>query len=179
MTTSEKHQTMENSLIQPDYKIFIFYFRGRKVMLDTDLASFYGVSTKALKQQVKRNIARFPEDFMFELSEDEKLELMATNERLAGLKFSYVSPLVFSEQGVAMLSTVLRSEKAIHINIEIMRAFARYRAIIRENEELRLEIKQLEQRLNEGFTYLLARIDALHAEKKARTPIGFKQSQKP
>ncbi len=97
----------------------------------------YGVPTKALKQQVKRNIERFPEDFIFELLKVEKDELVTNCDRLYSLKHSSVLPMVFTEQGVSMLSSVLRSEKAIQINIEIMRSFARYRALLRENKEFK------------------------------------------
>ena len=93
----------------------IFTFRGKKVMVDSDLALLYDVPTKALKQQVKRNPVRFPEDFMFELSMNEKDELVTICDRLSFLKHSSVNPLVFTEQGVAMLSSVLHSEKAIRI----------------------------------------------------------------
>jgi len=164
-----------DSIIKAEYETMIFQFRGFKIMVDTDLSLLYGVSTKALKQQVKRNIGRFPEDFMFELTKIEKDELVTNCDQLAILKHSSVNPLVFTEQGVAMLSSVLHSEKAIKINIEIMRAFARYRALLRENEELRKEILKLDSKLNQAFKFLLDRIDALH--QKASTPmkpVGFK-----
>lgn len=164
-----------NDLIKADYETLIFTFRGRKVMVDTDLAMLYDVPTKRLKEQVKRNIGRFPEDFMFELNVHEKVELVANCDRLSMLKHSSVFPMVFTEQGVAMLSSVLRSDKAIKINIEIMRAFARYRALLRENEVLRKEIKNLDRKLNEAFRYLLEKMDALHeAKNETREPIGFK-----
>jgi len=122
--------------------------------------AMYDVPTKALKQQVKRNIERFPDDFMFELTKNEKEELVTNCDRLAMLKHSSVNPLAFTEQGVSMLSSVLRSEKAIKINIEIMRAFARYRALLNENEELKKEIMKL---------------DALHQQSnEPRNPAGFK-----
>ena len=154
-----------NSLVKPEYETLIFQFRGYKVMIDADLALLYGVSTKALKQQVKRNIERFPKDFMFELSKNEKNELVTNCDRLALLKHSSVNPLAFTEQGVSMLSSVLRSEKAIQINIEIMRAFARYRALLRENEELKKEILKLDAKLNKAFKFLLDKLDALHQKK--------------
>ena len=116
---------MDSNILKTEYEILIFTIRGRKVMIDTDLALLYDVSTKALKQQVRRNVTRFPEDFMFELNIKEKNELVTNCDRLERLKHSSVNPIVFTEQGVAMLSTVLRSEKAIQVNIEIMRAFAR------------------------------------------------------
>jgi len=164
-----------DSIIKAEYETLIFQFRGFKVMIDTDLAMLYDVPTKVLKQQVKRNIYRFPEDFMFELSKYEKDELVTNCDRLSILKHSSVNPLVFTEQGVSMLSSVLRSGKAIKINIEIMRAFARYRALLRENEDLKKEISKLDSKLNQAFKFLLDRIDALH--QKANTPmnpIGFK-----
>jgi len=94
---------MEN-LIKPEYETLIFQFRGLKVMIDADLAVLYDVPTKALKQQVKRNIGRFPDDFMFELTKNEKDELVTICDRLAILKHSSVNPLAFTEQGVSMLS---------------------------------------------------------------------------
>ena len=144
-------------------------------MVDTDLAVLYGTSTKALKQQVKRNLGRFPADFMFELALEEKNELVTNCDRFVSIKHSSVNPLVFTEQGVAMLSSVLRSEKAIQINIEIMRAFARYRSMLRENEELKIEIQKLDEKVNSIFQYLLAKIDALHKKQnQSRERIGFK-----
>ena len=166
-------------IIRADYETLIFQFRGFKVMVDTDLAMLYGVQTKVLKQQVKRNPERFPEDFMFELSKIEKDELVTNCDRLSILKHSSVNPLVFTEQGVSMLSSVLHSEKAIKINIEIMRAFARYRALLRENEELKKEILKLDSKLNQAFKYLLDRIDALHQKSNTpMRPVGFKIEKK-
>ena len=92
-----------NNLIRPEYETMIFQFRGYKVMIDADLAVLYGVPTKALKQQVKRNIERFPEDFMFELTKNEKDELVTNCDRLTILKHSSINPLAFTEQGVSML----------------------------------------------------------------------------
>jgi len=168
-----------NSLIKPEYETMIFHFRGFKVMIDADLAVLYDVPTKRLKEQVKRNFERFPEDFMFELNRNEKDELVANCDRLSTLKHSSVNPLAFTEQGVAMLSSVLRSEKAIKINIEIMRAFARYRALLRENEELKKEILKLDAKLNQAFKFLLDKLDALHQKtNEPRNPIGYKSNKK-
>jgi hypothetical protein len=164
-----------NDMIKPEYETLIFQFRAYKVMIDADLAMLYEVPTKALKQQVKRNIERFPADFMFELTKNEKDELVTNCDRFAMLKHSSVNPLVFTEQGVAMLSSVLRSEKAIRMNIEIMRAFARYRGLIRENEELKEEVMKLDAKLNRAIKYLLERIDALHQKSnQPRKQIGYK-----
>ena len=147
-------------------------------MVDNDLALLYGTSTKALKQQVRRNLTRFPNDFMFELTKEEKNELVTNCDRFTGLKHSSVNPLVFTEQGVAMLSSVLRSEKAIQINIEIMRAFAKYRAIIKETDSLRKEILKLDNKVNAIFKYLLDKIDALQEKQmKPGNPIGYKTSK--
>lgn len=145
-------------------------------MVDTDLALLYEVTTKRLKEQVKRNISRFPEDFMFELNKMEKAELVANCDRLNSLKHSSVNPLGFTEQGVAMLSSVLHSEKAIRINIEIMRAFARYRAFLHETEELNKELHALDKKFTQAFNSLLKRLDELHQKKNLpRTRIGFRK----
>jgi len=166
---------MSKELIKDEYETLIFTIRGRKVMIDTDLASLYQVPTKALKQQVKRNAERFPEDFMFELSKKEKDELVTNCGRLAGLKHSGVNPLAFSEQGVAMLSSVLRSRMAIQVNIEIMRTFARYRSFLKEHEELRKELRAMDSKLDRAFQFLMKRLDSLHEEKeRPMRKIGFR-----
>jgi len=131
-------------------------------MVDHDLALLYGISTKRLKEQVKRNLSRFPDDFMFELSQIEKAELVANCDRLVSLKHSSVNPLVFTEQGVAMLSSVIHSETAIQINIGIMRAFAQYRGLLKETMELKDEISRLDLKINDVFKFLLDKIDGLH-----------------
>lgn len=154
----------------------IFEFRGIKVMIDTDLAALYETPTKRLKEQVTRNIDRFPDDFMFELKKEEKEHLISFAPRLSKLKHSYVAVMVFTEQGVAMLSSVLRSDRAVKINIEIMRAFARYRAILLENKEIRQELKDLDEKLNQAFKYLLSRIDALTPKYTKRKRIGYRRA---
>ena len=116
---------MTEEVTNSNFEIMILTFRGKKVIVDYDLALLYDVPTKALKQQVKRNHQRVPEDFMFELSMNEKNELVTNCDRLSFLKHSSVNPMVFTKQGEAMLSSVLHSQKAIKINIEIMRAFSR------------------------------------------------------
>lgn len=161
-------------LIKADYKSLIFPFRGHKVMVDIDLSALYETASKVLKQQVKRNIERFPEDFMFVLTKEEKEQLVANCDRLSNLKHSSVNPMVFTEQGVAMLSSVLRSPKAIKINIEIMRAFAQYRQILMENDSLKKEIKDLDNKLNKAFKYLLDRMDEMGRTNSERKPIGYK-----
>ena len=134
---------MGTTLIQAEYQSLIFEIRGYKVMIDTDLAALYETETKVLKQQVKRNNDRFPKDFMFQLTKEEKTQLVTNCDRLSNLKHSSVLPMAFTEQGVAMLSSVLRSKKAIKINIEIMRAFAVYRAMLIEDKSLRNSLKPM------------------------------------
>lgn len=161
--------------IDDNIKNKIYTIRGLQVVLDRDLAELYGVETKVFNQAVKRNEDRFPSDFRFQLTVIEKNELVTNCDRLNSLKHSSVSPMVFTEQGVSMLSSVLRSEKAIQINIEIMRAFANYRALLNENEVLKKEILKLDAKLNQAFKFLLGKIDALH--QKANGPrklIGYK-----
>ena len=168
---------MERTLVKADYQSLIFEFRAYKVMVDTDLAALYETETKVLKQQVKRNIDRFPDDFMFQLTREEKEQLVTNCDRLSSLKHSSVNPLVFTEQGVAMLSSVLRSKKAISINIDIMRAFAKYRALLIKNQDIHSEIKILDDKINKVFKFLLDKIDALHQNKREEKPrkrIGYK-----
>ena len=114
---------MKVEIAKQEIESRIFTIRGMQVMLDRDLAYLYQVTTKVLNQAVKRNILRFPEDFMFQLSTIEKIELVTNCDRLEKLKHSTALPFVFTEHGVAMLSSVLRSEAAIEINISIMRTF--------------------------------------------------------
>lgn len=169
---------MATTIIQAEYQSLIFEIRGYKVMIDADLAVLYETETKVLKQQVKRNIDRFPKDFMFQLTKVEKAQLVTNCDRLSNLKHSSVLPMAFTEQGVAMLSSVLRSKKAIKINIEIMRAFAVYRAMLIEDKSLRKEIKALDEKINKVVRYMLDKIDALHQDKATpRKKIGYKDYQ--
>jgi hypothetical protein len=164
-----------NTLIHSNnIESLVFEFRGIKVMIDTDLAALYETETKRLREQVKRNQERFPKDFMFQLTSEEKEQLISLSPRLENLKHASVSPMVFTEQGIAMLSSVLNSSRAIQINIEIMRAFAQYRAILLENTELKKEIKSLDEKLNSAFQYLLEKIDALTPQYTDRKKIGYK-----
>ena len=139
----------------------ILTFRGTQVMADRDLAELYGVETKRLNEQVKRNIERFPESFRFQLNDNERGELVASCDRFRMIKHSSVNPYVFTEQGVAMLSTVLRSEIAIKVSIRIMEAFVAMRNFMTANAHLfqrmeYLEVKQLsvESKLEEVLTRL-------------------------
>ncbi|MFA5311322.1 MAG: ORF6N domain-containing protein [Candidatus Omnitrophota bacterium] len=121
----------------------ILLIRGKKVMLDSDLAKLYGVETKNLNLQVKRNIRRFPDDFMFRLTKEEGLRLQNATSKRGGRRYL---PYVFTEQGVAMLSTVLHSERAIQVNIAIMRAFVKLREVLLTHKELAKKLEELERK---------------------------------
>jgi len=126
----------------------ILIIRGQRVMLDSDLSNLYDETTKRLNQQVKRNIKRFPSDFMFQLTEDEYKSLrshFATSKGKGGRRYM---PYVFTEQGVAMLSSVLNSDKAIEINILIIRAFVKLREIITSHKEVQKKLNEIESKLN-------------------------------
>jgi hypothetical protein len=132
----------------------IIEMRGKKVILDFHLAELYEVETRTLKQAVRRNMDRFPDDFMFELTQDE-LNLLKINMRSQAVIPPYISvgysPMAFTEQGVAMLSSVLRSKKAIEVNIAIMRAFVMLRQYYLDYKELKLQIEKLEKEMNRKF----------------------------
>ena len=129
----------------------ILLIRRNKVILDKDLAEFYGVRTKVLNQAVKRNMARFPADFMFQLTKKEKEQVVTNCDHLASLKYSPVLPYAFTEQGVAMLSSVLRSKRAVEVNIAIMRTFVKLREILATNTALRRKIEAMERQYDEQF----------------------------
>jgi phage regulator Rha-like protein len=147
----------------------IFIIRGQKVMIDRDLAKLYGVQTKALKQAVKRNLARFPADFMFELNANEAESSRSQNVTLKrGENIKYL-PMAFTEQGVAMLSSVLNSEQAIKVNIQIIRIFTRLRQAIMDNTDLRLEIEQIKKKLHnhsQNIEIVFRYLDELIEKKK-------------
>ena len=140
----------------------ILVFRGQRVMLDSDLAAMYGVETKALNRAVKRNLDRFPTDFMFQLTEDETVVLrcqFGTSNGSGGRR--YLPYYAFTEQGVAMLSTVLRSPRAVHVNIEIMRAFVRLRQMLRANVDLSRKLEALERKYDTQFRVVFDAIRGL------------------
>ncbi|WP_317898235.1 ORF6N domain-containing protein [Aurantibacillus circumpalustris] len=157
----------------------IYFIRNQKVMLDKDLASLYEVETKVLKQAVKRNIDRFPEDFMFELTKEESDSLRSqfvTLKRGGHVKYL---PMAFSEQGVAMLSSVLNSKRAIKVNIQIIRLFTKLRAVLSDNTELRLEIEHIKKKLNnhsQNIELVFKYLDELIEKKESTKPrkkIGY------
>jgi len=145
------NQKVSDNLMIPKERIerIIFLIRGQKIILDRDLADLYKVTTKALNQAVKRNAGRFPPDFMFRLTKEEKNELVTNCDRFQILKHSSVLPSAFTEQGVAMLSSVLNNERAIQVNIAIMRAFVRLRQLMVSQKELARKLGELERHLKD------------------------------
>lgn len=134
----------------------IFLIRGQKVMIDRDLAELYGVETKYLNRQVRRNIERFPKEFMSKLTKQEKNELVTICHHLADLKFSYQLPYAFTEHGVAMLASILKSKVAVKISIFIIKTFVKLRQILSTHKELAHIIKDLERRVGDHDVQILA-----------------------
>jgi phage regulator Rha-like protein len=156
----------------------IYVIREKKVMLDRDLAELYGVETKRLKEQVRRNIERFPEDFMFELTKEELKNLRSqfATSSWGGARYS---PMAFSEHGVLMLSTVLKSERAVQVNIQIMRTFTKLREALIDNKDLRRELKEFEQVTEERFQIVFETLDKLlQIENKPKKKIGYTVKEK-
>lgn len=172
---------MSDKLTIPDEVVLskIYYIRDQKVMLDSDLAELYEVETRVLNQQVKRNIDRFPDDFMFQLTEVEweTLKSQNTTSNWGGRR---KLPNVFTEHGVLMLSSVLNSNKAIAVNIQIMRIFTKLRAMLTDNLSLKLDIEEIKKKLSNHsknielvFNYLDELIEKKDNE-KPRKEIGYK-----
>lgn len=149
--------------------------RGKQVMIDADLAVFYETETKKLKQQVRRNPDRFPEDFMFELTPMEKRSLIQANPRLHPLKYNQTCPMAFTELGVSMLSSVLQSPRAVNINIHIMRAFVALRTHAVSQEFLIKRMDVLEEKVDNTFTMIMEKMNHHGKETKHRPVIGFKK----
>ncbi len=153
----------------------IIVIRGEKVMLDSALADLYGVTTKHLNQQVRRNAARFPPDFMFPLSDAEaenlRSQFVTSRGRHGGRRYT---PLAFTEQGVAMLSSVLKSERAVQVNIAIMRAFVRLRRLLATHKDLARKLDELERKYDKHFAVVFVAIRKLMtATRPSRRRIGF------
>jgi|MudIll2142460700_1097286.scaffolds.fasta_scaffold01257_2 hypothetical protein len=153
----------------------IYLIRSMKVMLDRDLANLYEVETRALKQAVRRNIERFPADFMFELTaaelRDWRSQFVTSKEDKMGLRHA---PMAFTEQGVAMLSSVLQSRRAIQVNIQIMRAFTGLRRMLSGYEELKAKIEEMEAKYDQSFQVVFeAMKKLLEVEDRPKRRIGF------
>ena len=171
---------MSQKLVIPDEVVIskIYYLRDQKIMLDSDLAELYGVETRVLNQQVKRNIDRFPEDFMFQLKAEEWENLKSQNE-ISSWGGRRKPPYVFTEHGVLMLSSVLNSEKAIAVNIQVVRIFTKLREmllthkdILLEMEEIRKKVSGQDKRIDLVFTYLK---QFIKEQESPRKRIGFKK----
>jgi hypothetical protein len=176
----------ENGLTIPDELVMnkIYLIRNQKVMLDSDLAELYQVETKALNQQVKRNLKRFPADFMFQLTTNEwdvmRSQFVTASQNKRNIN---ASPYVFTEQGVAMLSSVLKSDRAIEVNIQIMRIFTKIRQILFDNTDLRLDIEKMKKKFDKqdkNMEIVFRYLDELLEKKEnpiERNKIGYKTSE--
>lgn len=169
---------MKNKLI-PTEKIdrAILFVRGQKVMLDSDLAVIYGVKTSRLNEQVKRNIDRFPEDFMFQLTAEEKQEVIANCDHLEKLKFSRTNPYAFTEHGTIMLANVLNTPTAVATSVLIVRAFVKLRELLSTHKDLERKILELESKYDNQFKIIFGAIrELMHQEQvdNDRPKIGYK-----
>lgn len=162
----------------------IISLRNKKVMIDSDLAKLYGVSTKRLNEQVKRNLKRFPDDFMFRITKDELDKIILNFDHLKNLKFSSSLPFVFTEHGAVMLASILNNDRAIEINIQIVRVFTKNRHLLSDNTELRFEIEKIKNKVqnhDKNIELVFQYLDELiHKTEKVipRKKIGFKISGK-
>ncbi|MET3025460.1 ORF6N domain-containing protein [Flavobacterium sp. UW10123] len=158
----------------------IYFIRGQKVMLDRDLALLYGIETKVLKQSVKRNISRFPDDFMFELSQNE-FENLRSQFVTSSWGGTRISPFVFTEHGILMLSSILKSDKAIQTNIQIMRIFTKVRQMLLDTTEIKVDILQIQKKLenhDKNIELVFSYLDELTEKKEneeERVKIGYKK----
>ena len=152
----------------------ILSIRGEKVMLDSDLAELYGVETKALNQAVKRNLGRFPPDFMFQLTVTEKNEVVTNCDHLIQLKYSPSLPYAFTEHGALMLANVLNSERASQTSVQVVRAFVRLRQMLASNAELARKLAALENKYDAQFKVVFDAIRQLMSPPaKPKREIGF------
>ena len=169
----------KNAIIPPEHIVNrILLIRDQKVIIDSDLADLYDVTTKRLNEQVKRNIERFPADFVFQLTKDEKLEVVANCDHLVGLKFSRTNPYAFTEHGAIMAAGILNSPKAIEISVLVVRTFVKLRQILSTNTKLRYKLTELENRLDAHDGSIKTLINTLHQLMEPpgpskKRPIGF------
>ncbi len=152
----------------------IFYLRSEKVMIDRHLDEMYGVSTRILNQAVKRNIKRFPHEFMFQLSREERNEVITICDNLNPLKYAKIMPFAFTEHCLAMLSSVLNSDRAIQVNIELIKAFIRLRKMMSTQRNLQKKIDAMENKYDKQFRVIFEAIKQLLKEdEKPKHKIGF------
>lgn len=175
---------MSTKEITPDESVIskIYLIDGQKVMLDSDLAGLYGVETKQLKRAVKRNIVRFPKDFMFELDMEQValLRYQIGTSKATGSGGSRYAPMAFTEQGVAMLSSVLNSERAVLVNIHIIRVFTKMREMLSTHKDILLKLEQLEQKVSrhdEDIQRIFNYLKELLSSKANAKPIGFRYNK--
>ncbi|MCX6142263.1 MAG: ORF6N domain-containing protein [Ignavibacteriales bacterium] len=157
----------------------IFVIRGQRVMIDRDIADLYQVETKYLNRQVKRNHERFPPEFMFQLTSAEKDQLVTNWHRFVSLKHSTTRPYAFTEHGIAMLSSVLNSRRAIHVNIQIIKTFIRLREIAFTSRELSTKLTELELKYDAQFRLVFQAIrNLMQLPEKPKKPIGFQVKER-
>jgi phage regulator Rha-like protein len=170
---------MSKEITIPDEVIInkIYVIREQKVMLDRDLAELYGVETRRLKEQVRRNINRFPESFMFELTSEEHKSLRSQFATLKRGRHSKYPPFVFTEHGILMLSSVLNSETAIKMSVQIVESFVQLRKLANNYDEIMNKINQMESRNNEQFSEIYEVLQRLLSkpEEKPRKKVGYKK----
>lgn len=176
-------KAVKKSLLIPDEAVInkILLLRGKKVMIDKDIAELYGVSTKRLNEQVKRNNKRFPEDFMFQLTQEEKDEVVANCDHLKNLKYSPNLPFAFTEHGAVMLASVLNSDRAIEVNIQIVRIFTQMREMLLTNKDILLKLEQLENKVTAHDDDIKMIFEALkqllNPPQEPRRRIGFRREE--
>jgi phage regulator Rha-like protein len=178
---------LNNKSLMPEEVIInkIYLIRNQKVMIDRDLAELYGVGTKVLKQAVKRNLDRFPEDFMFEMTKEEfeiwRSQFVTSKSDKMGLRYA---PFCFTEQGVTMLSCILNSKRAIEVNIRIIRAFVKMREMLTKNLSLRIEVESIKKKLSnhdKSIELVFSYLDELLEKQENLEPrrqIGFRISNR-
>lgn len=166
---------MSDLIVQEVIEQKIYLMRGLKVMLDRDLATLYGVTTKQLNQQVKRNKKRFPKDFMFKLTREENNSLRSQIVTLTEKKYDIYRSYAFTEQGVAMLSSVLNSDRAIQVNIQIIRTFIKLRKLLATHKDLLKKIEEMEKKYDKQFRIVFQIIRGLgENSQELKRKIGFK-----
>ena len=157
----------------------ILYIRGQRVILDADLARLYGVTTKRLNEQVRRNRDRFPEDFIFQLSKEEKAEVVANCDHLSNLKFSRTLPYAFTEHGAIMAASVLNTPRAIDASIFVVRAFVKLRQMVAAHKDLEKKLAALERKYDKEFKIVFEAIaELMTPPEKPRRKIGFEVKEK-
>lgn len=165
---------MTNLVLQEKIESKILLIRGLKVMLDKDLAKLYQVKARALRQQVKRNLDRFPDDFMLKLTEEEVQFMVSQNVTPSKQALGGHLPYAFTEQGVAMLSSVLKSKRAIHVNIQIIRTFTKLRQMLKSHKKLKHKIYEMEKKYDKQFQVVFDAIKRLiGSSEKPKSKIGF------